>query len=512
MPKTDQDSARNSNPSDTSTKNFNTSGSVKGTSGKESDTYLANKVETMAKWIDDFRYRYARQWFINWSFYEGNHFVWWNQASNVVTPINPAPGRVLRAVPKTRKQVEAVNNMMMASSVRWEVIPEDDEKGDIEDVAKRVNHFLQDQWDHLRIRSKLDDLLMYGSYCPYSVIEAGWDSDKEDIYVTVRDAFDVLLPPCDDIEEAPFVIITYKETLENIKKNKAYKNTELVKESPMYAYSFFKEQRIESKLQGGQRQYEEYDETKSCIVKEGWYKVKGENGKTHIRLLVVADEQLLMDETYDQEDYPFVMYKSYPGDIYQPAFIEKFIPLNKSLDVLVSQVENFINLMVRGRYLQQKGSSFSRIHNEDGEIIQWDVAPPEAQPIPSIPGFVFNHIANIERWIEEQGVSTAALGKVPKGVKAYKAIESLKQTDFANLRIMVNNLQDTIEKLTEKILDLAAKNYLLPQTVYRMDNLGKNDKFKVIGESGAKLDINRSAMQGENAPVVISNKFRVKVL
>jgi hypothetical protein len=128
-----------------------------------------------------------------------------------------------------------------------------------------------------------------------------------------------------------------------------------------------------------------------------------------------------------------------------------------------------------------------------------------------MPNFPFIHTNNLEKWMEEQGVSTSAMGKAPKGIRAYKAIESLKQSDFANLRIPVANLQDTLQKLTEKILDLSDKYYLTPQTIHRSEN-EKSDNFQVIGGEGAKLDINKPIMQSQNPPTVIKGSYRVKTV
>jgi hypothetical protein len=165
--------------------------------------------------------------------------------------------------------------------------------------------------------------------------------------------------------------------------------------------------------------------------------------------------------------------------------------------------------MVRGRYLKHKLSNISRLVNEDGEIVEYDSVPPQPMEIPSLPNFLFVHTNNLEKWIEESGITTAALGKVPRGVRAYKAIESLKQSDFANLRVPVMKLQDVVQRLTEKIIDLAATHYLLPKTIYRMGDEDQPDYFKVIGEEGLNHPLGRELAEREKA-IVIKKSFRVK--
>uniref|UniRef100_A0A7V3JAE2 Phage portal protein n=1 Tax=candidate division CPR3 bacterium TaxID=2268181 RepID=A0A7V3JAE2_UNCC3 len=464
-----------------------------------------SKVETLWKQLEDARFRYTRQWYINWAFYENNHFVWWRKSTQTIDRVNPPKGSVLRAVPKARRQVEGVQNLILSSEPRWVVIP-DEETKDADEVARRVNHFLQEGWQHWNVRDQLDELVLYALIYPYSVLEVGFDSLKDDIYVDVYDSFDIALPlNIKDIEEAPYVIKTKIMTKAELEANPDFENVSKVIYDNRLAASDMKEARLSDKFAAFKPQYEEFQ---TVIVKEAWIKERTKDG-IRMRVITVAGGQKLREKVYNIHQYPFVVYKPFSGSFYQPAFIEKLIPLNKSLDVFVSQIENFTNVMVRGRYLKHKLSNISRLVNEDGEIVEYDSVPPQPMEIPSLPNFLFVHTNNIEKWIEEAGTTTAALGKVPKGVRAYKAIESLKQSDFANLRVPVMKLQDVVQRLTEKVIDLAATNYLLPKTIYRMGDEDQPDYFKVIGEEGLNHPLGRELAERDNA-IVIKKSFRVK--
>ena len=89
----------------------------------------------------------------------------------------------------------------------------------------------------------------------------------------------------------------------------------------------------------------------------------------------------------------------------------------------------------------------------------------------------------INQIIEEQGASTSALNQLPQGVKSGVAIESVKQSEYSNLRIPSQQLKKTIKTITERMLDLASK-FRQPQTVYSMDK-GNPDYFDIIGQDGA---------------------------
>ena len=336
----------------------------------------------------------------------------------------------------------------------------------------------------------------------------GFDKEINDSYVDVLDAFDLMIMPCDHIEQSPFVIKTFVKTLEEYKSNKEYANTSKISTDSKMAASDMKEARLSEKFGGGNSGEEKVS---TAVGKELWMKIH-RDGRTQMRVVTTAGGQTLRDKVIDRSDYPFVLLKGHTGSIYQPSWIEKFISVNKSLDVFVSQIENYTNTMVRGRYFKQKASSISRVTTDDGEFIEYDTIPPQQQEIISLPSYLFAHIGNLEKWIEESGVSTVALGRIPRGIRAAKAIDSLKQSDYANLRVLVANIQTTIQELTDKVVKIAATNYLLPQNVYRTDEEEQPDNFSVLGEAGKDLAINQSAINGEKPPVIISKDIKVRAM
>src|SRR5258707_2826366 len=77
------------------------------------------------------------------------------------------------------------------------------------------------------------------------------------------------------------------------------------------------------------------------------------------------------------------------------------------------------------------------------------------------------------------------MSKVPAGVKANAAIESLKESEYANLAMPTRRLKTTIKKIAEKFLDIADKHILTPKTVYYMEK-GQPKYFQVIGHDALK--------------------------
>jgi hypothetical protein len=474
----------------------------------------AARVDLIAKSLEEARFRYTSKWYSNIAFFENNHFVMWNTQSRVIDKIAAPPGRVMRAIPKARRQIKAMQNMILANEPRWSVIPDDlSNPQESEKLAKAINHWLQELWQKINVRKKLDTLVENALIMPVAWLKIGFDKFKDEIFVEVKDAFDVLTPfyiDADNYEDSPFIIEYMIKNIGDLEAIYGKAKTEKIMPDNRLAASDYKNYRLEEKVNNRMLNVER--ELQTVVVKVMFEKVKREGQKNLIKKTTVAgmNQSVFLDyEEYESNNYPFVPYSPNTGSFYQPAKIEELIPTNKGLDMFVSSIENYTDLMVKGRYQKQKGNNVSRITNETGEIVEYTTAPLEQMPLIPIPNYLFAQIQNYEKWIEESGVSTSALGKVPRGIRAYKAIESLKQSDYANLRVPVSNLADALQKMTEKIIDLAAEHYLIPRTVYRSED-EQSENFQVIGEAGAKQPINEDVMRGENPPIVIKGSYRVK--
>ncbi|KKN16898.1 hypothetical protein LCGC14_0971030, partial [marine sediment metagenome] len=110
--------------------------------------------------------------------------------------------------------------------------------------------------------------------------------------------------------------------------------------------------------------------------------------------------------------------------------------------------------------------------------------------------------------IEEQGVTTSALGKLPKGVKAGIAIESLKASEFANLFIAIKQIKKTIQGISEKMIDIADNHFINKQTIMRLEK-GEPDYFDVIGQAG--IDARKDIDEADSLEGVIPIKKEYKV-
>jgi len=137
-----------------------------------------------------------------------------------------------------------------------------------------------------------------------------------------------------------------------------------------------------------------------------------------------------------------------------------------------------------GVWLKRKGEDFKISNVAGGLVAEYTSVPPTQMPLASPPPAIFNFIELLNGFIEEQGVSTSALGKIPSGVKAWRAIESLKESEYANLYTPLQQVKGTVKRISEKMLDIAANYFVSTQEVYSETDKGEPDYFDIIGERG----------------------------
>jgi hypothetical protein len=109
---------------------------------------------------------------------------------------------------------------------------------------------------------------------------------------------------------------------------------------------------------------------------------------------------------------------------------------------------------------------------------------------------VFDFMTMLERNIDEQGVPVSSMNQLPQGVKSGIAIESLKATEYDNLRIATDQFKDTVSRVAERMLDYADEYFINPQTVYALKQ-GEPSYFDIIGTRGITARKKLAEMQGE---------------
>lgn len=484
------------------------------------------EIDQMVAMADNQRKGFERKWYDHNFFDDGYHFRYVSRKTGKIADLSDAGSANMpqRAIPKASRQIRGVANLLLSPKYVPVVFPDkvpksnyqtlvngqvvlddvayDNARQKAKTIAQKRGSWLEEEWRTQLMRAKLTLQLLLSFKNSVAFIKIWPDAENEKIKTTVVDAFDLyLMGNLSDIEDSPFVIECTPTLVSQIKANKAFNKEQVDKINPdnKYASSEIKQAYMQSRFGSGMVS----DSAATLIVKEAWMKVciTEENhgeilrmatdqdmlskkvGDTVMKHCFSAGGVWLLEEYLDLDEYPYVPYTFEPGPLYQKAFIENFIPANKSLDIVVSRLERWANTMVSGNWLVRKGEDIEITNIGGGGKIEYTRTPPVQADMTNVPPGIFNLIQFFNETIEEQGAATSALGQLPQGVKSGVAIESVKATEYANLEIPSEQLRNTIEKISRKMLRIADQYFMKPQDVNVMKG-SEADTFSVIGRRG----------------------------
>ena len=511
---------------------------------------IGQTVDQLMVVAKDSRRGFEKRWYDNNFFDDGFHFRYLSRQENKVYDLSAQSSlwEPLRAIPKASRQIRGVANLLMSQDPVPVVYPEKVSKigfsmgqevgqngqpGQVNpeyqqalDEAKRVaqlsGHWLSEEYKKQDLIEKLALAVILSAKHGVSYLQIWPDAVEEAIRTQVLDAFDIfLIGSLTEICDSPFIIKATPRLISQIKADENFDEEQKARINPdnRLASSEIKEAYMRARY-GSEGNA---DETATLLLKEAFIKEylgdknrdrirssdngaeilkDKKDGDPVIRHTFVAGNIWLRDEYVDLPDYPFVDYRFEPGPIYQVPLIERFIPTNKSLDMAVSRLEKFFHTMNVGVWLKRAGEQFNITNQSGGQVIEYQGTPPVQGAVTSPSAMSFPFVSFLESLIEEQGVSTSTLAKVPRGVKAHAAIESLKESEIANLVIAQRRLKETVKKVSEKMLDIADGHFVTPQTVYYLEK-GEPQYFDVIGGGAIKK---RSELKIETDKSVIPLK------
>lgn len=487
---------------------------------------MGQEVDEMMRYASDSRRSFERRWYNNDFFDDGFHFRYVSRETGRIVDLTRIhnSGAPKRNIPKTSRQIRGVANLLLAPDYTPVVYPEslsfaqflkdgvdpqqavemfDQAKEVAKNVALKQGHWLRQEWEVQETREKLMHMVILAAKHGISYLQIYPDSVKEEIVTGVFDAFDIyVVGDVTDIYDAAAIIKAHPRSIKEIKADESFQEADTSRLSPdnRLASSEVKEAYKRSKigrLSG--------DSNPTVIQKEAYIKeylndsnwelvnkkfpkvMEGkEKGDVVMRHVFTAGGVTLLDEYVALDEYPFVDFRFEPGELYQTPFIERFMGANKSLDIIVHRIEQWANTMAAGSWSIRSGEDFKITNKAGGAVYEYDVAPPIQNQIAPLPNTLFSLAGMLESFIEEQGASTSALGKLPSGVKSGVAIESLKATEYDNLTIAVRMLKQTIKRISERELDYAADYFLNTQNIILLDE-GEPTYFDMVGARGAKL-------------------------
>jgi hypothetical protein len=504
---------------------------------------MGQTIEEILTAASSQRMGFERRWYDNNFFDDGYHFRYLSRTQNKIVDLSERQNiwAPIRAIPKASRQIRGVANLLVSRDFVPVIYPERVNKIQFTDpaeyklalesaknIAKRSGHWVEEEMRNQDIVIKIAQMVILAAKHGVSYMQVWPDAVTESIKTSVLDAFDVYLDgTVTDIEDSPYIIKAIPKFISEIKANENFDSEQLEKINPdnKQASSEIKNAYMSTRF----AKMTVADATATIIQKEAFIKeYLNEETRERIRLMgnedVIKDKKdgdmvmrhtfvagniTLRDEYLDMPSYPIVDFRFEPGPMYQVPLIERFIPANKSLDMLLSRAERYAHTMVVGTWLKQKGQQFNITNQAGGQIIEYEGTPPVQGQMASIPSFFFDLIGYMQGLIEEQGVTTTTLGKLPKGVKGQGAIESLKESEYANLVIADRRLKDTLTRIAEKFLDIADDYFVEPQTVYYLEK-GEPQYFDVIG-AGAKEKREKEGIPAPADAVPLKKDYKVEI-
>lgn len=505
---------------------------------------MGQAIEDMMMTAKNERRSFERRWYDNNFFDDGHHFRFLSRSQDKIIDLSQRANiwSPLRAIPKASRQIRGIANLMVSNDPTPVVYPEDvnrqafksieeykEAKEEADRVAKLVGHWISEEFDNQDLTQKIAHMVLLALKHGVSWMQIWPDAIKEEIKTQVYDAFDIfVVGSMTEMSDLPFIIKGHPKLISDIQMDERFDEEQRTKLNPdnRHASSEIKEAYMLARYG---REFRD-QQAATVVLKEAFVKeyLNEENrdrirkqedggellknrkmGDPIIRQTFVAGNVWLRDQYLDLPEYPFVDFRMEPGPIYQVPQIERFIPTNKSLDVVVSRIERYINTMVAGTWLKRQGEQVNISNRAGGQIVEYAQTPPVQGQIAPVPNFVFNYIGLLQQFLEEQGVTTSTLGKIPKGVKANAAIESLKESEFASLVISRKRLNNTIRRIAERFLDYADDHFITPQTVMFMEK-GEPQYFDIIGK-GAIEKREDLGIETAERTVPISKEYRVDI-
>ena len=509
------------------------------TSGLETQV-ASTSVDRMQQLFSMQRKSFERRWYDNNFFDDGHHFRYISRTTGKILDISDRGSRndPKRAIPKASRQIRGVANLLSQADYIPVVYPERPQVGTEQyeqayklamEHAKKVGSWVENEWKNQELIDKIAQMIILTSKNSVSYLQVWADEYTQEIKTKVRDAFDVYLQgQGTDIYDSPVIIICSPMLINQLQADEHFPEAQRAKLNPdnKYASSEIKEAYMRARYGFNSSAN---DATATLLFKEAYIKEyldeknsvviqKQDNadiiledkrkGDIVIRQIMSAGGIWLKDVYTDLPEYPLVDLRMEPGTIYQTSLIERFIPANKSLDTLMSRLEKYANTMITGTWMKRKGETFDINNVAGAQVIEYESSPPIQGQMANVPPFYFEAIGLLTSFIEEQGVNTSALGQIPKGVKAGVAIESLKESEYANLKIASNQVKKAIKRITERMIDIVGKYFITPQEVQILENGEPND-FKIIGDRG--IEVMRDAGMNTDGLVTIKRDARIDI-
>ncbi len=171
-----------------------------------------------------------------------------------------------------------------------------------------------------------------------------------------------------------------------------------------------------------------------------------------------------------------------PGQLWDTSVVEQAVPLQKELNRTLSQLIEYKNLTLKPQMLAPVGSLRQRMTDEPGAIFEYNPVAgkvPEAIPIPGLPSYVTQHLADMGQRLKEIfGLTELMQGQVPPNVEAGVAIDLLQEAATDRLAPQILMMEKALERCGNLMLNLAQKYYTEPRLMMLSGGAGSKPRVE----------------------------------
>jgi len=472
------------------------------------------KVNTLWSKIVDYRdigielrRQQEAQWIINLAFFAGKQYTYSNMASHLLTKLKPIPGRIRKVdnqiMPKVRRQISD----FIKTRPTMSVVPSSMDDEDIK-AAKVGDKVMQAFWQNNKMRTKVRRMAGWIFTCGNVYVDDRWNEElgptkigNDGVLYYLGDAdcgiwspFEILVPsvPMGGVElnDFPWLMKAKWRDLDWIKANYK-KGSEVPEESKPEL--LVGQELIMGKVSSG------LGKVKGTQLLEVYIKPNAEYPKG---LFVAGANGVILEKS----DWPFKRFNlehfkdiELPGQFYGKATMEEAIPLQKTWNKTVSDIEEYNRTLGKGKMLSPLGAKMSvEPSNVHGEIIHYKPVmghKPELLTLKSMPA-TYTLILELTRSSMDdlfsqhevsRGTNKSDIrsGMMVSLLREQDAMVSLLREQDAHGQIPTHAIyEEGMSNVMGRILRRIQKGYDSERT---LQVSGKDDEYEVFSFKGADL-------------------------
>lgn len=227
------------------------------------------------------------------------------------------------------------------------------------------------------------------------------------------------------------------------------------------------------------------------MIVEGWH-LPSVKGGTDGRHVICIDNAVLLNEAYEQMDFPFVKfaYSPRPLGYWSQGMCEQLMGTQAEINRLLYTIQQSLFLCGIPKWLVEDGSKVVSAHlnNQIGGIIRYQGTPPAIQVAQCIPTELYQQLERLIQYAYQQsGISQLAASSVkPAGLNSGAALREYNDTQTDRLSYMSQRDERWCLDVANKMF-IQAKKIAKKEGKYQTIYPG-NKSLVQVSFPGIKLD------------------------